>query len=848
MKDGYSAHAFVSVGLGDKRTKKKRRKRVSMSKTGNDGTTSEYTDEEDEPQSEPAAQEVSNGCDNNSNETEIPQSVQSDDTCRETPTDDTGQKETVKFDPDAQEFVPKAYRQPFEHVQYVNIPPSFVPIPLIGEPLPPYPAPFLPPAIPLNFVPPSPKIIPNFVNVVPETNAAKPVEQDQKVEQQVNAEAAEPPKNKTDIDIAKIVSKLEQAAKEQRNFENKRQGFGRDGKFKGRYQNYRNNYRQVENYKSKPGFYKKQQEDRRKGFVKTNDPIQKISNGPSDEPTPNGHLPDTEETPKQEDNTTKALDDKIAKEEKIENYSDKLKSHKNERPIEKPQPPKTEPPQAVPKQPKPPSQWISVSSRKKRKNKAASDVEETEAAVQEEIPVDTNDGFESYDVNQLVDVVPPSETSPPVEIDTQKMEPAVVVEPEPAIEAPKEEIEDQVLNEPQKSRKPKKGSQKPLTKRIIITDAYETQEVEQKEPEPVKPVEPIEPPTPVKAEEPVPTERKLSSKKKKKKVPKSVSSSNTTINNLDDSYDFLLENSLLDDSEDRTNVEISLELDRMIQKGMYNSLEEKIKSFNVGSISDSFFHTLNLTAPPSLEKNNFFKATDFSSLVSKKRFEDIDLSKVKLPEPQPSTSKTGIFVENPQVKEILKDVCEELPKLEVPHIEAKRGKSNGKLKNKSKKREEEQKKPKEEIAKEEVKTLYPITQAVKEWMTKTRENTPEVEILKSPHTILKEVVLTNGHHSTDEDVVLWSLSRESSLDPDLLDCWDESDTAPAKKCDQTTPEVAGIDKEEEVEVYESKYGNNEDYLKIKAEIEEKKTNGKFPKHGNLPYRAICCSLMWFPVS
>lgn len=536
-------------------------------------------------------------------------------------------------------------------------------------------------------------------------------------------------------------------------------------------------------------------------------------------------------------------------------------------------------------------------------------------------------------------------------------------------------------------------------------------------------------------------ERKRSKKKKPSKTitkNPSTSSSNTTINALDDSYDFLLDNSLLED--EKTNIEISQELDKMIQRGLYSNLEEKIKSLNFKPESinnDGFFKTLNFTNAHQYQLHhdnhnhdqqqqqhhhqhkssggNFFKNNrDLSNLFMQQQqqqqpqqqinqaaqlfpnllsatYQNIQIDEDNVDNnhhfddqtrQEPSTSSSSNF--------FLNDVTfEETTKPDEPStltMERRNfnKKSDGKLKNKSKRNVDDYKSSND--------NLYPITQAVKDWMTKTRETTPEVEILKSPSTIYREfmevdetgsesVTLTskNDEEDTknvkDEDATLfsnWSVSRENSVENDLLDCWEEdvvfdntnerskddlkgkveeckkklttlngvqngdntvqSINNGAKNIDDinvhknhqhrhhhhhtnnTSSDITTVqngikkslsdcdrrdnktlddmsiirngeiriysddelivenrtvdatssngkylqknglkktndlnDKIEEaedcLEIYESKYGKNEDYLKLKAEIEEHKRNGTFPKHGNLPYRAICCSLM-----
>lgn len=948
-----------------RRVKKKRRRKLSQPKSSQDGTASEYTDEgeascDDEetpiaiPQHEEAPEERVAPAEE---ETKIPLSVHEQNGCDETKCDDSDRAEDAavpKFDlkPDAEEFIPQAYRnpEPPPGIQFVNFPPSFVPIPIMGEiPPPQYPPPFLPPGIPINFVPPNAKIVPNFVNFVATPNFVpkayppappeqSPVEEEakeeevgeeNKAEERLNVEnkqhfvtpnevKVQKIPNKTDIDIEKIVSKLEEAAKEQRMNENKRQNFNKfNNKPRYHHQDNRQNQHKTGNFKRRENDQERFSKNR--NFVrKTNEHIHSKQN----------HVTDPENS-----DTAPSTPRKAA----TQNYSATLKRcprferHQQQGKVEE----ALQEPAAMvqtAKKPPAPTQWISVASRKKRKNnKGVSESEEAEVFQEEETEATLQeDGFESYDPNQLVDVVPPTQVieivvEPPKVEESDIPKEAIVsveeetVKPSVEVEMPKEETdekkEEEEISKPQEEVPPKtvtrKAKKKLQTKRIIIKDTYMvTPEVtEPKKPEVAKKEEAPPPTPPVEVEEdtkqittsdpvvtaiasesPVSTPEKRTKRKKKKpaKLPSvSVSSSNTTLNNLDDSYDFLLEPSVLDESEDKTNVEISQELDRLIQKGMYNNLEEKIKSLNVSFPNDNFFSSINLTSPLTFEKNNFLKANDFASLLKPttnlltKPKEDfgklnIDFSRIKIPvaEPQPSTSKTGIFLENPEVNEILKNTGNEIPKLDVPaslEVPLKKSKSTGKLKNKSKKqvdaKPEGEEQNKTSSDSEEKTKLYPITQAVKNWMTKTRENTPEVDILKSPKTIKKELCEVCEDEAkvvaeSEEEVVLFPKEDwEGSVEQDLLDCWENDPKLSAEDAEKPQEEVKlngnfvnGTKKltngktsedEEVLEIYESKYGKNEDFLKLQAEIDEKKRklNGNFPKHGNLPYRAICCSIM-----
>lgn len=166
---------------------------------------------------------------------------------------------------------------------------------------------------------------------------------------------------------------------------------------------------------------------------------------------------------------------------------------------------------------------------------------------------------------------------------------------------------------------------------------------------------------------------------------------------------------------------------------------------------------------------------------------------------------------------------------------------------------------------DDTKKLYPITQAVKEWMSKTREATPEVEILKSPTTIQREFGgngddLNDVLDSDEDEVTLFTTDDTLSQEqPDLLEYW-ENDVAPLKNYDKSE-ELVGTnrskvcsegsgcskcqntkvtDGKEEIEVYESKYGQNDAFLNLHRELKQQEQNASLPDH--LPYRTVCCSL------
>ncbi|KAF5279772.1 hypothetical protein FQR65_LT15271 [Abscondita terminalis] len=345
-----------------------------------------------------------------------------------------------------------------------------------------------------------------------------------------------------------------------------------------------------------------------------------------------------------------------------------------------------------------------------------------------------DDLFESFDVSLLVDVVPPSQL--------QQEEPAPAPRAPTPPPPPAEE-------EQQKIKKNKKKAQKVPVKRVMVTDLPLPQAPKVTEtPQPIAP----------KAQE----TPKIEKKKKKKKKPqplletRSASSSNATLN-ADESYDFLLENSLLENFEQKTNVEISHELDRMIQKGMYAHLEEKMRSLNLNA-NDDFFKVATNEGEGSRAASKLNLFAGWSSQEFQDKGEDYPNTTIDL-----TSSKNFISVST------------------EPILNASPSPSE-----------------------------YPITRAVKEWMTKTRENTPDVEILKSPNTIYKEFYVSDND---DDDVTVWSARDQ------IEEC------------------------EEAVEVYESSYGKNEDFLKIKDDVDAHIKTRNYPRHGDLPYKAICCNLM-----
>ncbi|KAK4878770.1 hypothetical protein RN001_011276 [Aquatica leii] len=486
---------------------------------------------------------------------------------------------TYSLKPDAEEFVPRNLRAveaiPYDaNVQFVNIQPNFIPVPFInnvGELQ-------RPPLVALNFIPTEPKLYPTYINVIPNAEYAE-----SSTIEEAGEVGVDDKKNKSDIDIAKIVLKLEEAAKQQ----NKRPGFkNRSGFSRQRFNRFRNDKAKISEVDEKP--------------------IEPVGWGPKK------HVDVI--------SSSTRLNGDCSNAQRIRRTKTGIVA--SEKKVEVKAAPSAAPSPA--REPRKPNQWISVSSRKKRRNKNATgdDTAQPDDA-EDETFVQNDDLFESFDVNLLVDVVPPSQVnanedlssvSPPVHVAE------VVFEPEPVLEST-----EKVKTVPTDVHliKKKKKVQKILVKKVMVTDMPLPQEAKVTEPirvittpevvtevptsevpEPEVPTPEVpttntEPSTTKVPEIPptnpvpeVPPETKTTEKKKKKKkkslqTQQSVSSSNTTLNG-DDSYDFLIENSALEEFDQKTNVEVSFELDRIIQKSMYTHLEEKMKSLNL-SLNDEFF-------------------------------------------------------------------------------------------------------------------------------------------------------------------------------------------------------------------------------------------------------------------
>ncbi|CAG9862412.1 unnamed protein product [Phyllotreta striolata] len=848
----------------NRKIKKRRRRKVSKSQTNNQNDSTECSEDEDLTHVEATVVMPSSPVAETNAET-----VQvNDEKPEEYVEEDPPKQQKYDLKPDAEEFVPRAYRTtpeiPLSPVQYIKVPPNFVQIPIVPFNGQMNPA-FIPPGgIPINFIPPDPKLFPpNFVNFA----AGPPKGQDvlEKVEESTtndqnskvcdtnsNTAKDEPPEkivtnSKKTIDIATIVSKLEEAAKEQENDDKPVEQSPKKKSFK-----YKNYY--------KRNFYNSPRNSPQRQCATDTNEIKHIANviqTDSDAKFARNNFrknwkpKDAYKSPKHNVETTHVK----------KHYADAFKANSN--PVENTSIPPS--PKIIPNN-KVPNQWIPVSSRKKRKNKNFDETDEI-LTIEEptQIEEDQQDEFESYDVNMLVDVVPneknvekiinsiaqiepdniqiqqirdiPSVTEieselitkeEPLKEETTKEEPT---EEEPSKEEPSKDepkkTDDQpdiINNETEikqlSKKKSKKGAQKPATKRVIITDIDLSDNKHEEVKTPTKKiVKKLDKPKEVietKQEEPIiktdttpePEEDKKKNKKKKKKASKATGSaacSSTNSNTAEDVYDMLLETTLATEA-DKTNDEISVELEKMIQKGMYSNLEEKMRSLNINETDGflkSVFSKVPLTSRP--EPVGFLKSPDFTKIPLVKSdpvSEDQTLDRNKTNDELPASESSEIFLENSRL-----------------------------IVNRA----------------EEPKSLYPITEAVKEWMCKTRETTPDVEIFKSPRTIYREFCDSDTNSDTeagnsrelsasvdDDEITLFTadeIDKTADDNEDLLEYWEDL------KIDENKND------EDDIEIYESKYGTNEDYLKLQKEVREKTKTMNHPKNGKLPHRAVCCNIM-----
>ncbi|CAH0548975.1 unnamed protein product [Brassicogethes aeneus] len=729
-------HTTSTTAADVRRMKKRRRRKTSKDRE----STSEYSEESSEEENKAEESSTSTACTSPNSELSKTEEVE----VKTEETSDKRLKKELKYDlkPDAEEFVPRAYRQPeFHHIPGV---PGVPYVKLVNVPIHMLPNPaFIPVSYPMSYMPP-------FVH----HHKNEEIESDERCPKIEEIEVAQ----ERQIDLNQIVSKLEEAKKEREETkETEKPQVTTPNK-----PPYRNNNNK---YKKQP-YYQRTKEEKQDSY---------------------------ESSPRR----SRTNYNYKASPKHRQNYSEMLKKETTaptltQSSIKTEESPKKESPTHSQKS----NQWISVSSKKKRKNKAIEEIEdfpEETIEITEEEEVKEQDQFETYDVNDLVDVVPPSkiEEEETIVIQLEEIDNQIpdeeTVEVVNIVEAKNEEEEEEVKITKKKS---KKGTQKPLTKRVIITDVdlsqteSKVEETKKKEEEKIAEV--------AKKEE---TAVKKG-KKKKKKTPKVAVEDVDVTNRNEDSYDFLPSI-----EEDKTNVDVYQELDKMIQKGMYNNLETKMKSMNVEKSEDFFKSVIGSIGSNKEEKTAFNKAPDFTRILQSTRklyTNPVSLdhhSSHKKPPSKPSSSSSasdgslsdtasGFFLDNPQVESMLT----------TP-------------------------KSTEHTAKiEDNSSIHPITDAVRTWIKETREKTPEVEIFKD----FEEVVLFSKEEDFwEDDLVLCCEDKKQSSEEEIED--------PSK-----IEETSSI---EEVPVYESNYGKNEDYLKIKEEIH------RSLKHGGLPYRAICCELM-----
>ncbi|XP_066144421.1 uro-adherence factor A-like isoform X1 [Euwallacea fornicatus] len=530
--------------------------------------------------------------------------------------------------------------------------------------------------------------------------------------------------------------------------------------------------------------------------------------------------------------------------------------------------------------PKSNSQWISVSSRKKKKNKSVEEVDGIEVS---ESPEENGDLFESYDINQLIDVVVPvipsendsnkdeekriekiltniAEATEEVKIDSvddiiipevSDIEKSIIDKIEESSKVSDEKREVEVQPELKPPKRSKRGTQKPLLKKIMITDIFNEPEtppadlkptvVKKTTPEVIEPELPAH--SPSKETTPEADQEKKTKKKKKNKPPKLPASSNNNTSKAESSY-VSLEKSLTEETLEKTNDEISMELDKLIQKGMFSSLEEKIKSINVEPETDAFFKTLgaSVMAP---KPATLLKAPDFNRIFQSTR----QFLKPNMVSVEHDNTDIKVDMDDKDSKSCSSAADDAVPATGLV------------LDNSSDGAREAAIRPQTPAEHEQSDTkLYPITEAVKEWMTKTREATPEVEILKSPLEIQKEFcdqLVSDSEDVEEEEITLFS-SDNTKDENDLLEFWENDLSDVSKNCDLSkdinnyeTNKVCADGKscdkcrtdsikegDEEIEVYESKYGQNEAFFYLQKEVEVKPASHT----GELPHRAACCSL------
>lgn len=735
-------------------------------------------------------------------------------------------------------------------------------------------------------------------------------------EVQINSPKSQHQNNLSRDDIREIVSKLEEAAKEQEKIvKNQRSNKNTNRRFNG--------IQKDVQYVPKDRFKSPIQGNNRTAYASSNNQIR----------TPKNVVP-TQITSSSPQHQSKPYSNLFKQSQISHNQLGKVFQKNKPVTFTKIQPqsnskkPNTTNSSPVTNRPIPggPNQWINVSNRKKRRsNNANQNIEEdlqqshsmenltssieldnspTEylKSNTEVVQMNLDDGFEKYDVNTLVDVV----VQEIKEIEVQNQE-DVQIEQEFTIESVKEvqeviqevstikeevipEIlsnlikENSIEKEPKQTRlqNKKTNNKNPKQiKRVMVTDNIPPviiKETPIKKVLETKKLDESKPPQPQEKADVVPkkvvSESTPSKTSKKTNKKKSTSKSNCievspSISKEDVcSYNFLPAN-----SEDKTNVEVSQELDLLIQRGMYSSLEEKIRNFNITASNDGFFKTINYYGTGKLvNTENSLGNKDLNGIL--KDLKPAMNSKLEFCMPKDISQ----IITKQSTNNGYQDFLGPGPDLHEPDKTDETSSTNEKDNNLY-----ERDISPGVASSSETEESYPITRAVKEWMTKTREHTPEIELLKSPMTILKQFASSGVEAVEDDELTLWTLSNQDSVetDQDLLDCWETEEeiviSRQAKiddlmvegnefvevdlKVSNNNGEVSQGNQEvmedglEVLEVYESRYGKNEDFVRIRDEWEErartttaennsrKQNRNVIPPTASLPYRAICCAIM-----
>lgn len=602
----------------------------------------------------------------------------------------------IKYRVDAEEFVPRAFRPP-QSIEFMPLP--------VAMSLPPelYPGAFIPMFVPPPFFHqrPPPHHTPHQEVVLHDEDDIHEEEEhaaDAELEDEIDGTLPENADVITNsiaataapIDIAKIVSKLEQAALEQTRVEKEKEA------------------QTPPTASASPTKSASDEKTESKSPITTATLV-----APPSKQSPEASA--AKVTAYIRTNTTSAVQNGSKNVRQPPRYSERLKlpaakpmhQHKAHRPTTTPPASKHTNPcprfdrqprqqsirsiatPAVQRQQTPPTapdQWISVSGKKKRgKNKA---------------PVASSQlsGTDS-EYSETVAAV--------VEKEEEKMEQALV--PEPASKP--EEISPPTTESVVAPKHERKASKKtPARKRIIITDgpiAPLSNAIAQPSQEPeliqVKGAEKCK----ESAEEDATVTTKSASKKKKKNKPKL---SAATINH--NSSEELPESNHIAVKEDLEEDHASEELARMIERGLCGPLEERLRSFNP---SDSFL--MDGLRP---------RRTPAAAL---KPFESIALKRPLQPfgAITPPIVTPRLVVPAPVSAEapVRQDSAAPIPE-------------NGDLMGQ--------------------RPRFPITRAVREWMDRTRETTPEVEIFKKPDEIRQEFLVLS-----DDEEVESALSAEEEV-------------------------------------------------------------------------------------